>query len=187
MARPNLPVLAAVALANLTLITAGLALASLNVTAPNAKLPLVLSSSQDDLARLTLIASQRPESLKAAERLASRALSQAPYNNSARMRLVYISTVRDRALSPNAERLFAQSYTLAPYDPSVAAWRTTFALNHWASLSQETQAAVRAEVAAFSTSGSQSVDIRGALKSISDPVGKVVATLWLLRFYGSTS
>ena len=170
-----------------TLVSATLVLSSLNVATPQAQPLVELSASQDDLARLILERSQDPASLNKAEALVRSALDQSPFNNTARMRLIYIKTKRDKRVSAETERLLGQSYDLAPYDVTVARWRTAFALNHWASLTPDTKAAVSAEVSGFATVSSQAFDVRATLKTVGDPVGRVVATLWLIKYYGQAS
>lgn len=183
MTRPvSPPLLAGALLAFLTLTMAGLGLASLNVAAGKANpLPFSFNWAEDEQARAILEASQSPSSLAAAERHVRRALAQSPYNNSARMRLVYILTLRTHSFPPEVQRLLQQSYDLAPYDPAVAEWRTTFALNHWGSLPVATQVAVRSEVLAFREVSPPSTDMRRALSAVTAPEGRLVATLWLLQ------
>lgn len=182
------PLVAGGLLAILTLLMAGLGLASLNAAAGKVNpLPLTFNWTEDERARAMLEVSQSPATLAAAEASVRLALAQSPYNNVARMRLVYILSRRAGGFPPEARRLFAQSYDLAPYDPAAAEWRTTFALDHWAALPSSTQAAVRNEVAAFRSVGLRSINMRRALGAVSAPEGKLVATLWLLRFYGKPS
>lgn len=182
------PLVAGALLAILTLLMAGLGLASLNAAAGKTNpLPFAFNWSEDERARAMLEESKSPATLAAAEANVRRALSQSPYNNVARMRLVYILCLRTRSFPPEAQRLFEESYDLAPYDPAVSEWRTTFALNHWDALPSSTQSAVRDEVYAFRSAGRPSIDMRRALRAVSAPEGRLVATLWLLRFYGSAT
>lgn len=182
------PLVAGALLAVLTLLMAGLGLASLNATAGNANpLPFTFNWTEDEQARDILEASRSPAALADAEAHVRRALAQSPYNNVARMRLVYVLSLRAGGFPPEAQQLFAKSYDLAPYDPAVAEWRTTFALNHWAALPSATQQAVRDEVLAFKSVTRPSIDMRRALRAVAAPEGRLVATLWLLRFYGSPS
>lgn len=182
------PLVAGGLLAVLTLLMAGLGLASLNATAGKADpLPFTFNWTEDERAREILEASHSPAALADAEASVRRALAQSPYNNVARMRLVYILSLRAHSFPPEAQRLFEQSYDLAPYDPAVAEWRTTFALDHWAALPSLTQLAARDEVLAFKSAGRPSIDMRRALRAVRAPEGRLVATLWLLRFYGSPS
>lgn len=183
MTRPiSPPLVAGGLLAILTLTMAGLGLASLNITSGKANpLPLSFNWAEDEQARTILEASQSPSALAAAELHVRRALAQSPYNNSARMRLVYILSLRAHSFPPEAQRLLQQSYDLAPYDPAVAEWRSTFALNHWGSLPVATQGAVRSEVLAFRAASRPSIDMRRALKAVTAPEGRLVATLWLLQ------
>lgn len=182
------PLVASGLLAVLTLLLAGLGLASLNATAGKVNpLPITFNWTEDERARGILEASLTPVALADAEASVRRALAQSPYNNVARMRLVYILSLRAQGFPPGAQKLFQQSYDLAPYDPAVAEWRTTFALNHWEALPSSTQAAVRDEVRAFRSVTRPSIDMRRALRAVTTPEGRLVATLWLLRFYGSVS
>ena len=182
------PLVAGGLLAILTLLMAGLGLASLNAGARKANLlPFTFNWTEDERARAILEVSHGPVALADAEAGVRRALAQSPYNNVARMRLVYVLSLRAGGFPLEAQRLFEQSYDLAPYDPAVAEWRTTFALDHWAALPSSTQSAVRDEVSAFKSVGRRSIDMRRALRAVSAPEGGLVATLWLLRFYGSPS
>lgn len=182
------PLVAGSLLAILTLLIAGAGLASLNAAAGSATpLPLTFNWTEDERARTILEASHGPVALADAEASVRRALGGSPYNNVARMRLVYILSLRARGFPPEAQQLFQQSYDLAPYDPAVAEWRTTFALNHWDTLPASTQSAVRDEVLAFKSVSRRTIDMQRALRAVSAPEGKLVATLWLLRFYGSPS
>ena len=182
------PLAAGALLAILTLVMAGVGLASLNAAAGKANpLPFAFNWTEDERAREVLERSHGPIALDTAEPSVRRALAQSPYNNVARMRLVYILSLRARTFPPEAQRLFEQSYDLAPYDPAVAEWRTTFALDHWDALPSSTQLAVREEVSAFKAVSVPSIDMRRALRAVSAPEGRLVATLWLLRFYGAPS
>ena len=180
------PLVAGALLAILTLLMAGLGLASLNAAAGRApNLPITFNWTEDERARAILKASHGTVALADAEASVRRALAQSPYNNVARMRLVYILSLRTRGYPPEAQRLFQQSYDLAPYDPAVAEWRTTFALNHWAALPSSTQSSVRDEVLAFKAGTPPSIDMQRALRAVTAPEGRLVAALWLLRFYQS--
>lgn len=126
-----------------------------------------------------LKASPGPAELAQAERHARRALQLAPFNNQARLRLAYISTQRERAFGPQAQKLLATSYVLIPFDLSIAASRTRFALDNWPMLLPEDRLAARKEAFAFNRSGSRTANIRNTLTLVSNPNGRLAAGLWL--------
>jgi hypothetical protein len=129
--------------------------------------------------RMTQSAAPSSEALARAEVKARRAQALSPYDNTARLRLAYIDTLRHGALFPKGVALYIQSYELLPYDQDVAAWRIRFGLEHWASLSPEARIALHEEVMTFAKVGSRDPDLRTLLASIRDPSGRLAAALWL--------
>jgi hypothetical protein len=108
-----------------------------------------------------------------------RALALSPYDNQARLRLVYIDALRHPPVGPAGVALLEQSYSLMPYDYTVAAWRIRFCLEHWAALSPALRDDVYQEATAFARSNSQQVSVIPILQSIHDPQGRLAAALWL--------
>jgi hypothetical protein len=115
----------------------------------------------------------------AAEAEANRALALSPYNNAARLRLMYIDTQRRGSIGPVGLQHLTRSYDLVPLDYTVAAWRVGFALEHWGQLSPEVRTAVQSEVMAFGRTRSRDANVRAVLRTIRNPDGRVAAALWL--------
>jgi hypothetical protein len=112
---------------------------------------------------------------------ARKALTLAPYNNNARLRLAFIdSKLHGGKVSSAGAVYIAQSYDLVPYDPIIAAWRIRFALENWQALDIDTRRATQAEAYALGRGTVVSGKIRSALQAVQDPVGRVSARLWLL-------
>ncbi|THD77663.1 MAG: hypothetical protein E7812_12950 [Phenylobacterium sp.] len=141
--------------------------------------PIGLAESHDQRAFLALEHPERPKALAEASREVGRALTLAPYDNAARLRLVYIDTLGHQSLGPQGLARFAESYGLIPYDYTVATWRIQFGLEHWGSLTPDLRAAVFAEAMAYGRAGSQDVNVSRVLQSIHDPQGRLAAALWL--------
>lgn len=116
--------------------------------------------------------------LSFAEREAAVAIRLAPYNNAARLRLVYIQG-RTKRLDTNAIKWIADSYSLVPLDHTVGAWRVGYALERWDQLPPDLRNAVHREALTFGRVGSRDVDVRKVLASVRNPEGKLAATLWL--------
>lgn len=167
-------IVAAGGLAATTLILSVTALASLS----GAGTPLGFAETHDRRAYDLLVKSSAPEALEAAGVEAGRALALSPYNNSARLRLAYIDTVRRGGLGGEGLARLAQSYDLVSLDHTVAAWRVRFGLEHWRELTPELRKAVEAEALAFSRSGSQDVGMALVLQSVRNPEGRLAAALW---------
>jgi hypothetical protein len=138
-----------------------------------------LSGGFDEQAFRRLAASRSQRELNGAAAEASRALALSPYDNSARLRLTYIDTVRHGGLRTEGVAQLSKSYDLIPYDHTVAAWRIGFALEHWDSLAPQDREAVRAEATAFAKANSQAGEFRNVLRSIHNPNGRLAAALWL--------
>jgi len=157
------------------------ALISLNTGASVGIGPFALGSTDgyEKRAYDLLVGSPSPADIARAEALAEKALSVSPYDNTARLRLVYIDSLRHRAVTPRGVTLFVQSYDLLPTDQNVAAWRIRFALEHWTELSPEARALVRNEAMTFARAGSVDPPVRQILSSIRNPSGRLAAALWL--------
>jgi hypothetical protein len=141
---------------------------------------LGLAKSHDELAfgRLKTAATSEAARTGAEEEI-HRALALSPYDNEARLRLVYIDSLRHPPVGAVGVARFEESYSLIPYDYTIAAWRIRFGLEHWGALSPVSRAAVYEEAMAFGRAHSQDVAVRGILQSIHDPQGRLAAALWL--------
>ena len=141
--------------------------------------PIGFAEGHDKRAYSLLLASSKPSTLDLAAQEARAALQLSPYNNSARLRLTYIDTLRRGSLGPDGLAHLARSYDLIPYDHTVAAWRVRFALEHWRELTPEVRRAVEAEALAFSRANSRDANVRSVLTSVQDREGRLAAALWL--------
>jgi len=157
------------------------ALISLNTGASIAIGPLALGSTDgyEQRAFDLLSGSPSPAEIARAETLAERALAISPYDNTARLRLVYIDRLRHDVITPRGVALFVQSYELLPTDQNVAAWRIRYALEHWTELSPEARTLVQNEAMIFARAGSVDPPVRRILTSIRNPSGALAAALWL--------
>lgn len=171
---PPWKIVAAAGLAGTTLLLSAAALASLSGVAT----PLGFAETHDRRAYELLVKSSAPDALDAAAAQAERALALSPYNNSARLRLTYIDTVRRGALGGEGLARLAESYDLVALDYTVAAWRVRFGLEHWRELTPALRKAVEAEALAFTRAGSQDVAMTSVLQSIRNPEGRLAAALW---------
>lgn len=170
-------------LAAATLACSAIGLAELSrASSPNrAPVVIVLDAAEDGQARQIIDSAKTPADYARAAHHAQRALAQSAYNSNARLRLVFIDTLEHGRLTKEGERLLVQSYDLAPYDATVAAWRVRFALEHWGDLQPTTRVSVRKEALALGGVSSRTADIRNTLRSVHDERGRVVAALWLRR------
>jgi hypothetical protein len=137
------------------------------------------AQSHDKLAFQALEHGTGPAALAQASKDIKGALSEAPYDNAARLRAVYVDTLAHGTLGPDGLARLAESYELIPYDYTVAAWRIQFGLEHWNALTPELRLAVFSEAMAFGRQGSRDVDVRRTLQSIHNPDGRLAAALWL--------
>jgi hypothetical protein len=140
---------------------------------------LGVAESHDEISFRMLKRASTPEATAAATMEIDRALALSPYDNQARLRLVYIDALRHPPISPAGVALLEQSYSLMPYDYTVASWRIRFCLEHWAALSPAVRDEVYQEAMAFGRSGSQQVSVAPILQSIHDPQGRLAGALWL--------
>jgi hypothetical protein len=138
-----------------------------------------LATSHDAISFRMLEGASTPATQAAATAQIERALALSPYDNQARLRLVYIDARRHPHISPAGVARFEESYSLMPYDYSVAAWRIRFGLEHWASLTPQLRSEIFTEAMAFGRAHSQDVEVRRILQSIHDPQGRLAAALWL--------
>lgn len=140
---------------------------------------LGVAAAHDQRAFQILQRSTGPQSAARAATEIRRALTLTPYDNAARLRLVYLDSLRPTGLDAEGLAAFARSYELMPYDYSVAAWRIRFGLEHWATLTPDLRSSVFAEAMAFGLAGSVDVNVGDVLRSIHDPQGRLAAALWL--------
>jgi hypothetical protein len=140
---------------------------------------LGLAESHDAISFRILTHAASPVATSAATAEINRALALSPYDNQARLRLVYIDALRHPPVGPAGVALLEQSYSLMPYDYTVAAWRIRFCLEHWEALSPALRDNVYQEATAFARSNSQQVSVVPILQSIHDPQGRLAAALWL--------
>jgi hypothetical protein len=137
------------------------------------------AESHDDISFRILEHASTPAAITAATAEVDRALELSPYDNQARLRLVYIDALHHPPVGPAGVAMLEQSYSLMPYDYTVAAWRLRFGLEHWAALSPAARDEVYQEAMAFARSNSQQVSVVPILQSIHDPQGRLAAALWL--------
>lgn len=139
--------------------------------------PLVLAIGQSRSAEAALAKS--PADLARATEATERALSQAPYDSRARLRLAFIDSL-DGDLSPEGLAALEMSYQLLPFDQYVSAWRVRFALNHWGVLTPDLRKKVEAEAFAYSATPRRR-EMIATLESVSSPIGVVPAAFWAKR------
>ena len=175
-------VLAVLASATALLAVGGLVVLNTGATLGSPPFVLGLSQGYDEAAYRELLPSASLANLDRAAARSRQALAVAPYENSARLRLVYIETLRHGRLTPAGVQLLVQSYDLLPLDPNVAAWRIGFSLEHWQSLTPDARRAVYEEARAFYRLGSRDVDVRRVLRGVRAPSGRLAAALWLHSF-----
>lgn len=140
---------------------------------------LGFSKSHDQIAYRTLEHGQTPQALAQARTEIQRTLALSPYDNSARLRLVYVDSLRGGESTREGISKLAESYELVSYDYTVAAWRVKFALEHWESLPPDLRKSVFEEAMAYGRVGSQDANVLNALRSINNPQGRLAAALWL--------
>lgn len=131
-----------------------------------------------------LLGERRPPTaaILQSERLTQLALDEFPYDTSAWLRLAYIDRLRLGHLSATGIAALSRSYDLVAVDPQFAAWRIHFALENWENLPLSLKNSVRTEAAALSSDGSGRGKLAAALRAVEDPIGSVIATLWLDRY-----
>lgn len=138
-----------------------------------------LSQGFDKQAFRRLSSPPSPAALDRATAEITRALELSPYDNSARLRLTYIDTLRHGRLRPEGVAQLSRSYDLVPYDHTVVVWRTRFALEHWDALPTDLRRAVQTEAMAFARVNIQDGEVRAVLRSVRNPNGRLAAALWL--------
>lgn len=133
-----------------------------------------------DAAAYRLISRPAPTAaqLDRAEQLTRQALALSPYESTGWLRLASIDAARHGALTDVGARDFEKSYALMPIDPSVAAWRIKFGLEHWSELTPDTRLAVEAESETFLRLGAREVNVQEIYATIEDPSGRLAIALW---------
>ena len=164
----------------LPLATLGLVAAALAALSPQSSpvaSPMVLTLGQSHAANAALVAT--PPDLAAATEASQRALSQAPYDSSSRLRLAYLDSL-DGELSAEGLSHLALSYELLPLDQYVSTWRVGFALEYWGALTPELRKQVEAEAMTFLKT-SRRREMVATLEAVTSPTGAVPAVFWRER------
>jgi hypothetical protein len=177
---------AAAALAVLTLILSGMALAALNAggeisLGPASLFPVAMGYDRD---AEQILAPATPPPLAEQRRavaLSRSAIRQFPYDTSAWLRLAYVDALQHGGLSPQGVVLLDRSYDLVAVDPDVGLWRVRFALENSQRLPPDLRSAVRNEAFALSTSGKSRKDLKEMAPTIQNPAGRLSLALWLNR------
>lgn len=164
----------------LPLTTLGLVAAALAALSPQSSplsSPLVLTLGQSHAANAALVAT--PPDQAAAAAASQRALSQAPYDSSSRLRLAYLDSL-DGELSAEGLGHLALSYELLPLDQYVSTWRVGFALEYWGDLTPELRKQVETEATTFLKT-SRRREMVATLEAVTSPAGVVPAVFWRER------
>lgn len=173
-------VLKIVGMALLPLGTLGLVAAALSALTPQSSAvtsPMVLTLGQSHAANAALGAT--PPDLAAAAQASQRALSEAPYDSSSRLRLAYLDSL-DGELSADGVAHLKLSYELLPLDQYVSTWRVGFALEYWGTLTPELRRQVETEAMTFLKT-SRRREMVSTLEAVSSPTGTVPAVFWRER------
>jgi len=144
----------------------------------------ILAAGQDRLAeRLMRRAGSEAGRRDIAEAVvASRAaLSQAPYDTGALLRLAWLGWRRDGRLDSDSIQALSTSYARVPFDRSAGLWRINFALENWDVLPLSVRRAVQAEVFTLASEPGHRWPLRSRLSRIHNERGRVVAALWNSR------
>ena len=126
---------------------------------------------------LTQAAIPAPADLARATEETRLSLRQNPANPTAWLRLAHIESMGPQGLGPSGIQALSRSYDAAPYGPDDTAWRLRFAFNHWSELDRPTRLLVLDELRIATVNRAHSVS--GLLNDVSDPAGRVAATLSL--------
>lgn len=136
------------------------------------------------LAAMTLLRTSPPELPRQAldgptlDALASKLAWQAqwaPASAGPELSRAYVESLRRPALSEAAIEAIRQSYRIEPFGPDATAWRLRFVFEHWGVLPPDIRDSATAELAAaFPRHGWA---MRGLPDTVSDPSGRMVATL----------
>jgi hypothetical protein len=164
----------------LPLATLGFAAAALAALTPHSSpvpSPLVLTLGQSHAANAALAAT--PPDLTAATQASHRALAEAPYDSSSRLRLAYLDSL-DGELSDEGLSHLELSYELLPLDQYVSTWRVGFALEYWNVLTPELRKRVETEALTFLQT-SRRREMVATLEAITSPAGAVPAVFWRER------
>ena len=142
--------------------------------------PLEMALGYDQAAEKALAAS--PSDLVAAEAASRRGLALTPYNNGARLRLVYIETLHHGGLDDGARHGFQTSYDLVANDPEYGLWRVQFGLDHWDTLTPSLRTAVGAEAQTLLNEPNHNRKLTGAIGEVRNPAGRLAGAIWLSLF-----
>jgi O-antigen ligase len=142
---------------------------------------LPLAAGFDRRASHLVETSSSPAALDAAEIASARALSLAPYDTSAALRLAYIDLRRNGRLTAAGEDRLRKSYDRVPLDQGVALWRIRFALESWSEVKPATRALVRREFEALLSTGRHRRALLNMLAEVRSPAGKMIARFWVSR------
>jgi len=168
------------ALTLLPIVSLGFAAAGLAALTPSSSpvpSPLILTLGQSHAANVALAAT--PPDLTAATQASHRALAEAPYDSSSRLRLAYLDSL-DGTLSPEGVAHLGLSYELLPLDQYVSTWRVGFALEHWSVLTPELRKRVETEALIFLQT-SRRREMVTTLEAVTSPAGAVPAVFWRER------
>lgn len=119
-----------------------------------------------------------PALLAQAERDTRRALTLTPGSSGAWLRLAYIRWAAHNRLDGEAQARLRKSYDLAPFDASIAIWRTRFALEHWDQLDRDLRGRAESEARAFLAEYRYRPDMRQSLNQVANPAGRMAGILW---------
>ena len=164
----------------LPLATLGSTAAGLAALAPQSSpdpSPLILTLGQSHAANAALAAT--PPDLTAAAQASHRALAEAPYDSSSRLRLAYLDSL-DGELSAEGLAHLELSYELLPLDQYVSTWRVGFALEYWGALTPELRKQVETEATTFLKT-SRRREMVATLEAVTSPTGAVPAVFWRER------
>jgi len=139
--------------------------------------PFTLSAAENR--RATQALRLTPPDIETATTATRKALTQAPYDPSAWLRLAYIDAI-DGELGAEGLLALEQSYQLLPFDQYVAIWRVRFALEHWGALTPSPRTAVKSETFAFAST-SRYYAMMSSLAAVENPIGRLPAAMWRAR------
>lgn len=109
----------------------------------------------------------------------------APADAGPELSRAYVESLRSPALSETAIAAIRRSYHIEPFGPDATAWRLRFIFEHWTAMPSDVRQSATAELAAaFPRHGWA---MRGLPDTVSDPSGRMVATLLFDRMRASQS
>ena len=109
------------------------------------------------------------------------ALTSAPYDTTALLRIALIDLREHGGLTPAGVAALGESYRRVPVDRSVALWRISFALENWDRLPVEIRTSVQNEVLGVASEPGHRWPVRARLARVANRQGRVVAALWQSR------